>query len=179
MFTWHDLWTTPSSNWILLLLHSLAMKTFQKKWKILSSSSSWKESSSESWFAKRKPIKVIMHLRPGERKVLTRILFFNWNISERFKPFFDFLVFSDEKQYSSNNNGPETLDTITLTSSFTSTSVRWNYTHITARNSGWSPLRMKIFHSENSKIKKTFCGIIELNCSRKSMCDRLGKVFTH
>lgn len=60
------------------------------------------------------------------------------------------------------------LDTITLTSSFMSTSTRWNYAHIIDR-----ALRMIMAHYlmgsrgflKNNFWKKSFCGIIELNCS--------------
>lgn len=149
-----NLWTTPSSNWILLLLYFLAKKTFQKKWRILSSDFVLKGIFKWIVICEKKTDQSDHALKAGWKKpkFLTRISFGNWNISGRFKPFSDFPVFSDEKQYSSDNNGPETLDTITLTSSFTSTSTRWNYTHITARDSGWSSLCIEIFRSQISKM---------------------------
>lgn len=85
------------------------MKKIQKKWKILSSDFVLKGIFKWIVICEKKTDQSDHALEAGWKKpkFLTRISFCNWNISGRFKPFFDFLVFSDEKQYSSDNNGPE------------------------------------------------------------------------
>ena len=147
-----------SEKW-KLFLHSLSL-SFQN-W-ILSSLK--RRFSSESWCCEKK-YQMIMHLRmKGNQKDLNEFLTrlsFQTVIEISLNSFqtiidasiFYFILHSLVNGWNNTRKAnimatiEQALDTITLTSSFTSTSTRWNYTRITERNSGWS-------HSLNARFTR-------------------------